>query len=72
MQIIAHHSNKTLFWCAATTLAVFSLMTGLIAMACCEKYTYDIRLYLHTFVHIKKHPGLFKKIKNVLKSYQNS
>ena len=31
--LIKHHSNKTLFWCVATTRVVFSLMTGLLNLA---------------------------------------
>ena len=45
-----------------------------IALACCEKYTYDVRLNLHTFVHVVSEApvAVFKECENVLKSYQNS
>ena len=45
-----------------------------IALACCEKHTYDVRLNLHTFVHVvsEEPEVVFKKIENVFKGYQNS
>ena len=36
---ITRHSNKTLLWCATTTHAVFSLMTGLICIFYLKKTT---------------------------------
>ena len=40
-----------------------------IALACCEKYTYDVRLNIHTFVHVvSEAPGVvFQKNQKCVK-----